>query len=341
MEAGLGDAGTIRVLFLKALDLPPESRLEFLSNPGISPGTREEVLALLEADQGSETFLHGTVAAERSSALGVGERFGSFETRSILGHGGMGVVFKADLKPSNVLVTAQGEPKLLDFGIARALDAAPGGETRTLALTPEFASPEQARGEAPTTATDVYGLGGVLYFLLTGQPPHSMEGISRSQVQCAISETPPQPPSQLRPELKGDVENILLKALHTEPPRRYRSVRELHKDLDRFLDRRPVLATRDGWAYRTKRFLQRHTVTSAAAALALIAIVAVPGYLSTRPTAPSGVSNRFGHWLTSLSSISKQRSAIRPARSRRGEWLPLPRVSILPASPPMPARIPP
>jgi tetratricopeptide (TPR) repeat protein len=379
MERGLGDPEALRALFVKAVQLPPEDRLEFLSDPGISPETRDEVLALLDADRGSETFLRQSVASEQAPEIGAGDRFGPYETRSILGHGGMGVVFKADrvdgelhqtvaikvvqhawldpraldrfrnerqllaslthsniarlldggtradgvaylvmeyvdgvpldqycdrhglniterlrlflplceaveyahtrlvihrdLKPSNVLVTAQGEPKLLDFGIARALDAPVGEQTGTFAMTPQFASPEQARGEQATTATDVYGLGAILYFILTGQPIHAVAGPSREEIRRTICDTPPQLPSQLRPELKGDLENILLKALHPEPQRRYRSVREFSEDFSRFLDRRPVLATRDGWAYRTRRFLQRHTVASAAAALTLLAIV--------------------------------------------------------------------
>jgi RNA polymerase sigma factor (TIGR02999 family) len=181
------------------------------------------------------------------------------------------LIVHRDLKPSNVLVTPEGEPKLLDFGIAKALDAAPGGQTRPLSLTPEFASPEQARGDDATSLTDVYGLGGVVYFLLTGRPTHDVAGLSTSQLQRVICETPPDPPSQIRPELKGDLENILLKAFHSEPARRYPSVRQLREDLIRFLERRPVLATRDGWQYRVTRFLQRHAYASAASVLALLA----------------------------------------------------------------------
>jgi tetratricopeptide (TPR) repeat protein len=382
MDRGAGKTLLLRSLFARALQLAPDRRQEFLSDPTMSPETRDELLALLEADLESETYLLQTIDSERPSALGVGERFGPYQTTGVLGHGGMGVVFRADrrdgefnqtvaikvvrhawfepraaerfrqerqllsglthpniarlldggtrgdgvaylvmeyvdgvaldvychsrrltvperirlflplceaveyahsrlivhrdLKPSNVLVTASGEPKLLDFGIARALDSQNNearSQTRTLLMTPEFASPEQARGEPATTQTDVYGLGGVLYFLLTGQPTHRLDDFSPGDLRQAICETAPRQPSQWRPELKGDLENILLKALHPEPGRRYRSARELHADLQRYLERRPVLATPDGWAYRAKRFFERHKVTSIAAALAAIAIV--------------------------------------------------------------------
>ncbi|MBZ5605095.1 MAG: protein kinase, partial [Acidobacteriia bacterium] len=164
-----------------------------------------------------------------------------------------------DLKPSNVLVTAAGEPKLLDFGIAKALDATSGGETQTIVLTPDFASPEQARGEQATTAADIYGLGGVLSFLLTGQPPNKARG-------------------SLQPHLQGDLKNILLKALHEEPNRRYRSAREFAEDIERFLEQRPVRATPDSLAYRAGRFVRRHTWACAAAAIAAIAIAGGTGF---------------------------------------------------------------
>jgi eukaryotic-like serine/threonine-protein kinase len=377
------EAAELRSLFRQALDLGPEERSAFLRSPSLSDEMREELKALLAADLGSETFFEETIAREQPRSPGVGERFGPFETRELLGRGGMGAVFKAervdgelaqivaikvvergwlapralerfrqerqflaglvhpniarlidggtrddgvpylvmeyvegasldqyceqrqlpvpdrlrlflplcdaveyahqkliihrDLKPSNVLISAAGEPKLLDFGVAKALDPADGAKTQTLVLTPDFASPEQARGEEITTATDVYGLGAVLYFLLTGRAPHAVKDMSAAELQKTISETAPELPSQIRPELKGDLENIILKALHVEPHRRYRSAHQLAEDVERYLSSRPVLATPDRWSYRLNRFVKRHAIASVAALLAFAAIAGGTG----------------------------------------------------------------
>jgi eukaryotic-like serine/threonine-protein kinase len=182
------------------------------------------------------------------------------------------LIVHRDLKPSNVLVTSTGEPKLLDFGIAKALDAG-GDSTHTLVFTPDFASPEQARGEAATTATDVYGLGAVLYFMLVGRAPHTVTATSPAEINKQIAETVLARPSSIVPELKGDLDNILLKSLHRDPLRRYRSAREFAQDVGRHLGHRPVLATPDSFSYRTRRFLQRHTIASLAAGLAIVATV--------------------------------------------------------------------
>jgi eukaryotic-like serine/threonine-protein kinase len=180
------------------------------------------------------------------------------------------LIVHRDLKPSNVIVDLTGAPKLLDFGIAKVLGAAPGEMTQTVMLTPDFASPEQARGESVTTATDIYGLGAVLYLLLTGRAPRHIDGHA-SEIRRQVSETPLAQPSTFNPELAGDIENILLQAMHSEPARRYRTARDMGDDIRRYLAHRPVLATPDRISYRMMRFAQRHRVACAMGALAIAA----------------------------------------------------------------------
>lgn len=221
-------------------------------------------------------------------------------------HANRNLVVHRDIKPGNILVTRDGTPKLLDFGIAKLLDPEADVDvtrTTTRLLTPAYASPEQIAGEAITTASDVYSLGVVCYEILTGRLPYQIaEARTPAEVVRIISEAPVTRPSdavttgqaaelagrrgttaeQLRRIFAGDLDAILLTALRKEPDRRYRSAGDFGADLGRFLDGRPVSARPDTLGYRTGKFVSRHRIGVTAAASAAMVLVAAVAFYTAR-----------------------------------------------------------
>jgi tetratricopeptide (TPR) repeat protein/predicted Ser/Thr protein kinase len=180
------------------------------------------------------------------------------------------LIVHRDLKPSNILVDGTGRPKLLDFGIAKILDAGPEQtQTGDQLLTPEYASPEQIRGFGQTTSTDIYSLGAVLYKLLTGRSPHALPSQTREQMVAAICEKEPAPPGRLNPELPRDLDFILGKALRKEPDERYATVEGFAEDVRAFLEWRPVRARSGNAWYRMRKFARRYWAPVAAAGVAV------------------------------------------------------------------------
>ena len=243
----------------------------------------------------------GLLEYSDSHKLGVTERLRLFlDVCDAVAYAHRQLIVHRDLKPGNVLVTAQGTPKLLDFGLGLVLEAGEGAEEITQAgfpmMTPAYASPEQARGEPYTVSSDVYSLGVILYELLAGLRPYKVPTGSYIELARVISEQEPvelgqaagsgtaeaaelrsSTPERLRRLLSGDLERIVAKALAKDVRLRYGGVPELADDLRRHLDGRPVRARAATPWYRARKLLRRHRVLLPAAAAALVLILSFAG----------------------------------------------------------------
>ncbi len=219
------------------------------------------------------------------------------------------LIVHRDLKPSNILVDGNGDPKLLDFGIAKLLDAGAYNNTIAMtregsrAMTPEYASPEQVRGEPISVSTDVYALGVLLFRLMTGQSPYGATLSTAREYERAIVETDPRRPStvitapdadveiverrdtsaeRLRRRLVGDLDNIVLKTLQKEQERRYPTASALSADIRRFLAHEPVEARGDDWIYKSTKFAVRNARGLLIAAIVLIGGASLVTYYTLR-----------------------------------------------------------
>jgi serine/threonine-protein kinase len=267
-------------------------------------------------------YVNGTRVDDycRENHIGIEQRLQLFSTIcAAVEYAHKNLVVHRDLKPENILVTAEGAPKLLDFGIAKLMDPEAGDFTQTRTteriMTPDYASPEQVRGVPVTTSTDVYALGVLLYELLAGKRPFKLDTTSPLEIIRIICEQDPEPPSvtaaanpklavaDAARKLKGDLDNIVMMAMRKEPVRRYVSVSALADDVKAYLTGYPVHARTDTWKYRSGKFIRRHkagVIAAAIVALALIGFSIGMGLLAKRATRDRLTAQRESQFLEGI-----------------------------------------
>jgi serine/threonine protein kinase/tetratricopeptide (TPR) repeat protein len=279
--------------------------------------------------------------------LTIDERLAIFQTVcSAVQYAHHNLVVHRDLKPGNIFITADGRVKLLDFGIAKLTTDSDGSDTATTlthmgqrVMTPEYASPEQVRGEPVTTASDVYSLGIILYELLTGCRPYELKGRSTSEAEYIITTTDPRKPSlvlrkqesaapsqrslenissarsthteRLRKKLSGDLDTICLTALRKEADRRYGSVEQLQEDIRRHVQGLPISARPATLRYRTTKFVRRHRFGLAITATVMLVITSVTAYYThqvaierDRARLEARKAEQVSEFLTGLFSVA-------------------------------------
>lgn len=261
--------------------------LASLVHPGIARlydgGVTDEGLAWMAME-----YVQGQDLASwcQARGSGVAERLGLFlQVCDAVAYAHTRLVVHRDIKPANILVTDDGQARLLDFGLARLLDDAPGGgaaaaSTRTLQLSPSYAAPEQLDGGLVGTATDVYALGVTLYELLAGRLPWALEGSALATAVRRLAAAEPPPPSRVvaadgpvpARALRGDLDAIVARAMRPAPEQRYPDARALAEDIRRHLEHRPVLARAGARSYQLRRYVRRHWRGLALVGVAFLAL---------------------------------------------------------------------
>jgi serine/threonine protein kinase/tetratricopeptide (TPR) repeat protein len=292
---GEGGMGTVWLSERTDGEIQRKVAIKFLTGGSYRPGWRDRFLRerqllaslshpsivhLLDAGHASDgrpylvmEYVDGDPIDVYAARVSVGDRLKLFlRVCEGVSYAHQRLIIHRDLKPSNILVDSTGHPKLLDFGIAKLLDnAADATRTMDRLMTPAYASPEQRRGAAQTTATDIYSLGAVLYRLLTGQTPGQTSGATAVSDERADDRAPA---SRLNPSVPRDVDYILRKALRDEPEERYGSVDAFASDVRALLASKPVEARSGDTWYRARRFFLRNRVAITAAALVIVSLSA-------------------------------------------------------------------